>query len=534
MSNIKNKNCTIIFITIICIILLGGCCEIPCPKEITYKGKKYISNANKKYPCPQKGKKLDTLQLIKSCDCKPDKEPKTEINVTINIGVVNVLGYILNAETGDVSLVPLADVNKLPIKNIGDWYDLSPDMPPIGNQDPCGTCVSFSTGYALTSYLRHMGNEEEYDIIGKTNLMSASFMHYHINTRSCSTVCSSGANITNAFKFLMNTGCVSLAEREYDNSKISNDISKKPSSQLYPIAAENKITKFNKIKFDDIKKYIRNGFPVVTNIVCPADGVPGNFNTPQKEADKWEIKNRNNKGNKRKKGNSNRVNRNDNNSICVWKNNITYKPDSIGGHAIVIVGYYDNPGYFKIQNSWDTTWGDKGYVYVPYDSLRKCVKSRNNGNDAYFVACGFGFGCEYLEDMDNNETMDDNCVTYDDGMIAQQTIYFETGKYELKEDSYTYSTLDKIVQLLTTTLTESQILLCGHTDIIGEGEFDNEKLSCNRANTVQNYLINTKGVNKNKIEIKCFGARCPVAKNTIDKGREMNRRVEIYIIGKKK
>jgi C1A family cysteine protease len=41
--------------------------------------------------------------------------------------------------------------------------------------------------------------------------------------------------------------------------------------------------------------------------------------------------------------------------------------NSIGGHAILIVGYDDSKQLLKIRNSWGPTWGDKGYGYLSYD-----------------------------------------------------------------------------------------------------------------------------------------------------------------------
>lgn len=52
----------------------------------------------------------------------------------------------------------------------------------------------------------------------------------------------------------------------------------------------------------------------------------------------------------------------------------------LGGHALLIVGYDDSlshtykdgrtcTGFFRIQNSWGTSWGDKGFAWLPYDYL---------------------------------------------------------------------------------------------------------------------------------------------------------------------
>ncbi|MGA7937920.1 MAG: C1 family peptidase [Kovacikia sp.] len=55
----------------------------------------------------------------------------------------------------------------------------------------------------------------------------------------------------------------------------------------------------------------------------------------------------------------------------------------VGGHAIVAIGYDDTlqithptngattVGAFIIRNSWGTTWGDRGYGYIPYDYVLK-------------------------------------------------------------------------------------------------------------------------------------------------------------------
>jgi len=39
---------------------------------------------------------------------------------------------------------------------------------------------------------------------------------------------------------------------------------------------------------------------------------------------------------------------------------------SVGGHAVLCVGYDNSTSLFKIRNSWGPAEGDKGYFYMPY------------------------------------------------------------------------------------------------------------------------------------------------------------------------
>jgi len=42
---------------------------------------------------------------------------------------------------------------------------------------------------------------------------------------------------------------------------------------------------------------------------------------------------------------------------------------SIGGHAVVAVGYDDKAKRFTVRNSWGADWGINGYFTMPYDYL---------------------------------------------------------------------------------------------------------------------------------------------------------------------
>jgi C1A family cysteine protease len=56
----------------------------------------------------------------------------------------------------------------------------------------------------------------------------------------------------------------------------------------------------------------------------------------------------------------------------------------LGGHANVIIGFSDAQKAFWVENSWDTTWGDKGYYWLPYSVFQsKTIVAAGN---AYYMA----------------------------------------------------------------------------------------------------------------------------------------------------
>jgi len=62
-----------------------------------------------------------------------------------------------------------------------------------------------------------------------------------------------------------------------------------------------------------------------------------------------------------------------------------------------------------------------------------------------------------------------------------------------------------------------------------EGSFDhNMALSIERANSVKLYLVNT-GIAGDNLSVKGYGESKPIADNTTEEGRVLNRRVEIKL-----
>ena len=104
-------------------------------------------------------------------------------------------------------------------------------------------------------------------------------------------------------------------------------------------------------------------------------------------------------------------------------------------------------------------------------------------------------------------------------------IYFEFNSSELLTMSYIQ--LDSLYNILEQKPTV-RIEIRGHTDNIGSEGY-NKKLSVERAASVYNYLIE-KGIPKTRMKYRGFGPNIPVADNSTEQGRELNRRVEILIV----
>lgn len=107
-----------------------------------------------------------------------------------------------------------------------------------------------------------------------------------------------------------------------------------------------------------------------------------------------------------------------------------------------------------------------------------------------------------------------------------EDINFGFDKHNLTD--YAKSTLDKTaaeIRQLIAEDNELQVNLEGHTDSIGTVEY-NQRLGAKRANVVRDYLVE-KGVGAARISTSSAGEKEPIATNETDKGRLLNRRVEI-------
>jgi OOP family OmpA-OmpF porin len=109
--------------------------------------------------------------------------------------------------------------------------------------------------------------------------------------------------------------------------------------------------------------------------------------------------------------------------------------------------------------------------------------------------------------------------------VILNNVNFEFNSFKLLQSA------DTILKTLLNYLNDNpeiRIRIAGHTDDIGTEEY-NLDLSINRANSVYKWLLD-KGIASDRLEYTGFGKSQPLYKETDEKYRALNRRVEVKII----
>ncbi len=109
-------------------------------------------------------------------------------------------------------------------------------------------------------------------------------------------------------------------------------------------------------------------------------------------------------------------------------------------------------------------------------------------------------------------------------LLIINDLLFASGGTKLEAESA--NRLQPLLQYLLSN-PKREIIIEGHTDSVGPANV-NKRLSLQRAEIVKEYLM-THGIAENRIEARGFGEEVPVATNTTNAGRKLNRRVEIVI-----
>ncbi|MDV6314835.1 OmpA family protein [Idiomarina sp. HP20-50] len=105
------------------------------------------------------------------------------------------------------------------------------------------------------------------------------------------------------------------------------------------------------------------------------------------------------------------------------------------------------------------------------------------------------------------------------------SITFATGSANISQSFD--PVLDDVARVLK-KYEKTTMLIEGHTDSTGSAEY-NQQLSLNRAKAVRNHLVGN-GVDSRRVTTEGYGESMPVADNDTERGRQLNRRVELRII----
>lgn len=215
--------------------------------------------------------------------------------------------------------------------------------PTPGSQGDYGTCTAWACGYAARTILeaKRLGITDKAKI--KELIYSYGFI-YRITTSNSKCW---GAFTSEVIKNMQSQGIPYLKDF---TTHCPGDVSTIPQS-AWDAAKKHKITgytrlwdesiyKTSKQRVDAMKMSLSNGNPVVISMICP-----NSFFYPT--GDVWYPKEKVSDG----------------------------STHAHGRHAMCVVGYDDDKygGAFEVQNSWGSSWGGGGYVWIRYNDFADFV-----------------------------------------------------------------------------------------------------------------------------------------------------------------
>lgn len=120
-------------------------------------------------------------------------------------------------------------------------------------------------------------------------------------------------------------------------------------------------------------------------------------------------------------------------------------------------------------------------------------------------------------------------VTKGDSILLPGNIVFDSGAATLTAGESNEAILEQLKAYLDKNAKVTLMRIEGHTDNVGKPA-DNLKLSGERALAIKNALVE-RGVAKERLLATGFGEAKPIADNSTEQGRALNRRTEFKIAG---
>jgi outer membrane protein OmpA-like peptidoglycan-associated protein len=127
----------------------------------------------------------------------------------------------------------------------------------------------------------------------------------------------------------------------------------------------------------------------------------------------------------------------------------------------------------------------------------------------------------YLEQLQRN--LDNTRRPDPVGGVYQ--VFFDEDQTNIRAG--TISNLEALAESIKASGAFREVHVAGHTDDTGNTKY-NETLADARAKTVGTYLASM-GIPVVQVQMKGYGATKPIATNSTPSGRQLNRRVDVYI-----
>ncbi len=208
--------------------------------------------------------------------------------------------------------------------------DLSSDMPPIGDQGQLGSCTAWAAGYAGATYTA--AKSFGWTPTAPQQQASPGYL-YNTLLSEDNLECGSGTYIATAMNLLVSRGCASLAVQPYyDNQCLDPAASD---------AANFRIGSFNRV--DPANRNALKGELAQGRIVVFGATLDNDF--------------------------------------MQYTGNAVYRGSGVplqqgsihAAHAMACLGYDEGRGAYRIMNSWSTQWGDRGFMWMAYETFERTV-----------------------------------------------------------------------------------------------------------------------------------------------------------------
>jgi len=112
--------------------------------------------------------------------------------------------------------------------------------------------------------------------------------------------------------------------------------------------------------------------------------------------------------------------------------------------------------------------------------------------------------------------------------VGVQQVFFDSDATNLRAGSI--SQLEVFANNIRRANFRGVVRVDGHADDAGDVEYNN-RLAEARARSVSSYLA-ARGISMDSIVVKSFGAKRPLLSNSTESGRQLNRRVDVYLARK--